>query len=145
MKLLGCFLLVILTGCSANRTYDVRGLPGPTGPTGATGAQGVGIPGEAGPAGADGIDGIGINASVTNVSLDVPCQSIGGGYFARRQNEVVRLFNSQVLCEANSVPTIAAVLDPTPQSGAYASIWITATKLALADGSASANLKILNF
>lgn len=125
-----------LTGAAG--TEGPEGSPGPQGEPGAQGEPGPqGVAGEAGPAGSSG--------TVTDISLSgsPSCKSIGDGYYAKRNGETIKLYGS--LSNCNNSDDLIAVIDPTPQSGAFASYWLTATKLAFADGSSSANLRIVKF
>jgi len=109
-------------------------VPGPQGPPGPAGPQG--------PAGTPGVGG----ATVVTVSLSgsPSCKATGvGGTYARRDGERVKLYGNQDDCEDQDDKI--AELDPTPQSGQHAYYWLSSTKLAVTDGSSSANLKILSF
>ncbi len=173
MKVLVSVLFVVagLVACS-DKTTDIIGLPGPSGPSGEPGIAGTpgpegvqgpaglaGLDGSDGLAGADGVDGInGVDGaqglpglpglsvlSVTIVSLSgsPSCKLVDGGYYAKRSSETVKLYLS--LNDCNDNDDLVAVIDPTPQSGAYGSYWLTNSKLAFASGSSSANLHIVNF
>ncbi len=134
-------------------TEGAQGIPGATGPQGLTGDTGLSGPagavgpsgpqGVAGPTGAQGIAGAtgaqgaaGSGATLQAYTLGSSCQSVGGGFYAKKSGNDAAVYDASGCGGGDHVATL---------HGSYGSLWLSTTRLAFADDTSGVVLRVLNF
>lgn len=130
----------------------IQGIPGPQGEAGAEGQQGIAGPtGPMGPQGPQGLQGPqgGAGALIQNYTLNSSCQSVGDGFYAKKDGSVVKLFrdlpgNSGADCDSSgSDSNFFDYLYADHTSNGTASVWLSSTRLGFNDG--NGNLRVVKF